>query len=87
MGWTAGVGPALGPPILLSTPQVKRPGRETDLSTPSSEEIKNNGAIPPQPHKARCFTFTFCILVGCCLCVCDAEVHRRRSYSVSDRGC
>jgi hypothetical protein len=31
------------------SPQVKRPGREDDLSPPSSAEVKNDGAIPPLP--------------------------------------
>jgi hypothetical protein len=29
---------------------VKRPGRESDHSLPSSAEVKNGGAIPPLPH-------------------------------------
>jgi hypothetical protein len=29
---------------------VKRQGRETDRSTPSSAEVKNGGAIPLLPH-------------------------------------
>jgi hypothetical protein len=29
---------------------VKRQGRETDLSLPSSAEDKKGGAIPPLPH-------------------------------------
>jgi hypothetical protein len=28
---------------------VKRPGRETDHSPPSSADVKNDGAIPPLP--------------------------------------
>jgi hypothetical protein len=33
-----------------SYPGVKRQGRETDNSTPSSAEVKNDGAIPPLHH-------------------------------------
>jgi hypothetical protein len=29
---------------------VKRPGREADHSSPSSAEVKNDGAIRPLPH-------------------------------------
>jgi hypothetical protein len=29
------------------SPEVKRPGREADHSSPSSAEVKNGGAIPP----------------------------------------
>jgi hypothetical protein len=29
---------------------LKREGRETDSSPPSSAEVKNGGAIPPLPH-------------------------------------
>jgi hypothetical protein len=32
-----------------SSPGVKRPGRETDRSLPSSAEVKNGGTIPPLP--------------------------------------
>jgi hypothetical protein len=46
--------PALGPtePTFQRVPgaippKVKRPGRETDHSLPSSAEVKNVGAIPP----------------------------------------
>jgi hypothetical protein len=34
-------GPSLG---------IKRPGRETEHSPPTSAEVKNGGAIPPVPH-------------------------------------
>jgi hypothetical protein len=38
----------------VRSPDVKRPGREagreTDRSTPSSAEVKNDGAIPPFLH-------------------------------------
>jgi hypothetical protein len=33
-----------------SFPGVKRPGREADLSPPSSAEVKMRGAIPPFPY-------------------------------------
>jgi hypothetical protein len=33
-------------------PEVKRPKRETNQSSPSSAEVKNSGAIPPLPHKS-----------------------------------
>jgi hypothetical protein len=41
-----------GPPSLLSNGcrGVKRPGRETDPSPPSSTEVNNGLAIPPLPH-------------------------------------
>jgi hypothetical protein len=46
-----------GPPSLpsrgyreLFPPGVKRQGRETDRSPPSSAEAKDDGAIPPLPH-------------------------------------
>jgi hypothetical protein len=40
-----------GPPrLFLLVPGMKRSGREADHSPPSSEEVKNNGAIPPLPH-------------------------------------
>jgi hypothetical protein len=29
---------------------IIRPGREADLSHPSSAEVKNGGSIPPLPH-------------------------------------
>jgi hypothetical protein len=32
------------------SPGVKRPGRKTDHSLPSSEGVKKGGAIPPFPH-------------------------------------
>jgi hypothetical protein len=48
--------PTLGPtqpPIQwvpgAPSPGVKRQGRETDHSPPSSAEVKNGGAIPPLP--------------------------------------
>jgi hypothetical protein len=31
---------------------VKRPGREVDHSLPCNAEVKNDGAIPPLPHKS-----------------------------------
>jgi hypothetical protein len=31
-------------------PEVKRPGREADHSSPSTAEVKNGGLIPPLPH-------------------------------------
>jgi hypothetical protein len=55
-----------GPPNLLSDGYrgalylvVKRPGRETDHSPPSSVEVKNGGAIPP-----LLYTYVF---MACCL--------------------
>jgi hypothetical protein len=36
------------------SPGVKRPGRETDHSFPSSVEVKNGGAIPPLPIMSSC---------------------------------
>jgi hypothetical protein len=48
-----GLGPIQTPiqwvPGALSS-WVKRPGRETDHSPPSSAEVRNGGAIPPIPH-------------------------------------
>jgi hypothetical protein len=44
--------PALGhtqPPIQC-VPEVKRPRREVDHSTPSCAKVKNGGAITPLPH-------------------------------------
>jgi hypothetical protein len=48
--------PALWPtrPLIQCVPvapsqRVKRPGREVDHSSPSSAEVKNDGAIPPRP--------------------------------------
>jgi hypothetical protein len=32
------------------SPRVKRPGREADVSPPSSAEVKIDGDIPPLPH-------------------------------------
>jgi hypothetical protein len=32
------------------SPGLKRQGREADHSPPSSDEVKNGGAIPPLPH-------------------------------------
>jgi hypothetical protein len=37
------------PPIPWVT-DVNQPGREVDHSPPSSEEVKNGGAIPPLPY-------------------------------------
>jgi hypothetical protein len=37
------------PPIQW-VPGVRRPGRETDESPPSSTYVKNGGAIPQLPH-------------------------------------
>jgi hypothetical protein len=39
-----------GPPSLLISPGVKRPGREADHSPTSSAEVKNDGAVPTLPH-------------------------------------
>jgi hypothetical protein len=40
------------------TSGVNQQGREADHSLPSSAEVKNDGAIPPLPHKTSChFTF------------------------------
>jgi hypothetical protein len=33
-----------------STPEVKRPGRETGYLPPSSAKVKNGGAMPPLIH-------------------------------------
>jgi hypothetical protein len=44
--------PTLGlnqPPRALS-PGIKRAGYEADHSSPSTVEVKNDGAIPPLPH-------------------------------------
>jgi hypothetical protein len=43
---------ALGPiqPPIQWVLGVKRPGREADHSPPSSAEVKNDGAITPDPH-------------------------------------
>jgi hypothetical protein len=47
--------PLLGPPInwvpVVLFPEVKRPGREADTSSPSSAEIKNGGGILPRLHR------------------------------------
>jgi hypothetical protein len=50
-------GPARGlsqPPIQwvsgALSPEVRRPGREADHSSPPSAEVKNGGAVPPFPH-------------------------------------
>jgi hypothetical protein len=40
------------PEILF--PRIKRPGRETDHSAPSSAEVKNGGVIPPLLHMSSC---------------------------------
>jgi hypothetical protein len=37
-------------------PGVKRPGRETDHSPPSTAEVKNDGAIPPLSHTSSWYT-------------------------------
>jgi hypothetical protein len=49
--------PALGPTQLptqwvlgVSSPAVKRPGREADHPPPSSAEVNNGGPIPPLLH-------------------------------------
>jgi hypothetical protein len=44
--------PLQGVPGAVS-PDIKRPGREADLLSPSSFEV-NVGAIPPLPHISSC---------------------------------
>jgi hypothetical protein len=41
--------PAMGPiqPPIQWVPGVKRLGREADYSSPTSEEVKNDEAVPP----------------------------------------
>jgi hypothetical protein len=34
-------------------PEVKRPGREANHSPASSAEVKNGGAVPPQPRNFK----------------------------------
>jgi hypothetical protein len=53
-GWTAGVRfPAEARYLFflhfVQSPEIRRSGREADYSPPT-EEVKNNGAIPPLPH-------------------------------------
>jgi hypothetical protein len=62
------------PPIqwvlaILST-RVKKPGRESDHSPPSTAKVKNGGAIPPLTHTSLWHVvqlithtdkFTFCV--------------------------
>jgi hypothetical protein len=38
--------------VVVSPPGVKRPGHETDHSTPPSAEVKNDGAILPLSLKS-----------------------------------
>jgi hypothetical protein len=50
---TAAVGPTQHPIKLVAgalSPGVKRPGRESDHSPPSSANVKNGGAILPSPY-------------------------------------
>jgi hypothetical protein len=42
---------------VVSSPEVKRPGREADHSPLSGAEVKNGGAISPLPHLSLCHSY------------------------------